>query len=179
MNHEADRPTGADAGTASGTGAEWLPTVAALVDREAIRELVQRSAALLDAEAYESWTHLFAAGGQYELVADSPEIRSRMVWWRNDRDEMARVLAEVPSHVNDPASRLHLVTVDGIDLAGPTATCTARFALFRTQPDGATRLYLVGRYELSLVKDGARWLFGCYRTVLETRMLEPAMHVPV
>jgi len=150
-----------------------------MTDREAIADLVQRTAFLLDEERLAEWCALFDAAGTYELTAYSTEIRKWMTWWQADRETLEKTLKEVPQHVRDPARRRHVVGAPLVELSGDEAKATAQFAIFRTMPDGQSSLYLVGRYEDRLVKRGGAWLYAAHKTIADTRMLDAFTHIPL
>ena len=91
---------------------------ASLADREAVRDLVQRTAVLLDQEKFDDWVGLFDAQATYELRAYSTELRRWMTWQLSDRDTLARMLQEVSEHVRDPAQRRHVVGYPLVELDG-------------------------------------------------------------
>ena len=150
-----------------------------VTDREAIAELVQRTAFLLDEERLDEWTSLFDEAGTYELTAYSTEIRKWMTWWHADKATLGKTLKEVRQHVRDPARRRHVVGAPMVELAGDDAGATAQFAIFRTTPDGQSSLYLVGRYEDRLVKRGGAWLYAAHKVIADTRMLDAFTHIPL
>lgn len=152
---------------------------ASAVDREAIRDLVQRTAILLDAERLPEWVALFDAGGTYELTAYSTEIRRWMTWQLSDRDTLAKMLSEVGEHVRDPARRRHVVGYPLVELDGDQASVTTHFSLYRTTPEGQSTLYMVGCYQDRIVKRGGSWLYAEHKVIVDTRMLDTFTHVPV
>jgi 3-phenylpropionate/cinnamic acid dioxygenase small subunit len=151
-----------------------------LEDREAIRDLLQAAAALLDDEsAWPRWVDLFVEEATYEVTAESPEIRSTMLWFSMEsRKALAAWMDEIPTHVRDLAQRLHLVTPVDIDVRGDHAQTRSSFSLFRTTPDGETHVYAVGQYEDRMVKHGGRWRFLRRTVKLHTRLLATGTHVP-
>jgi len=153
--------------------------LAPLVAREEIRGVIQRTAALLDAEDLDGWLALFAPDSEYEIAAYGPEIRADMAWWKSDRADLARMLAEVPQHVRDPARRLHLVSTVSLEVAGARAEALSHFAVYRTLPAGTTEIYAAGRYQDRFVKQDGRWLYAAHRAVLDTRMLDMFTHLPL
>jgi 3-phenylpropionate/cinnamic acid dioxygenase small subunit len=153
--------------------------LAELVDREAIRELIGATAAILDAEDLARWIELFAPEAEYELSAYSPAIRAPMSWWKTARPDLDRMLEDVGQHVRDRGRRLHVVSPVAIALVGNRATARSQFAVMRTRQDGETHLYVAGRYEDELVKPGGRWLYARHRVILDTRMLETFTHLPL
>jgi 3-phenylpropionate/cinnamic acid dioxygenase small subunit len=147
-------------------------------DREAIRDLLQHAAWLLDGEAWNDWVDLFAEGGRYEVKAYSTEIATEMLWFDLKKDELDKWMEELPTHVRDMAQRLRLVSPITIVVNGHEASALSSFALFRTTPDGETRFYAVGRYEDDLLKRDGRWRFARRTVRLQTRVLEVGTHIP-
>ncbi len=153
--------------------------LAELLDRQAIRALIEETAALLDREDLAGRLDLFAAESAYEITAYGPEIKASMVWWKSTRDELAKILDEVAQHVRDAGRRLHLVTPVSISVAGGTASAGSHFVVVRTDRDGRSGVYAAGRYEDELVKEGDCWRYASHRCVLDTRMLETGTHLPL
>lgn len=148
-------------------------------DREAIADLVQRTAFLLDEDRLADWAALFDAAGTYELAAYSTELRKWMTWWLADRPTLEKTLKEVKQHVRDPATRRHVVGAPLVEVSGDEAKATTQFAIFRTTPEGQSSLYLVGRYEDRLVKKDGAWLYAAHKAIADTRMLDAFTHVPL
>lgn len=152
---------------------------ASLADREAVRDLVQRTAVLLDQEKFDDWVGLFDAQATYELRAYSTELRRWMTWQLSDRDTLARMLQEVSEHVRDPAQRRHVVGYPLVELDGEQGRVQSPFSLFRTSPDGQSSLYMVGSYDDRVVKRSGGWLYASRTVVVDTRMLDMFTHIPV
>jgi methanesulfonate monooxygenase small subunit len=151
-----------------------------LEDKEAIRDLLQAAAWLLDGErAWPQWLDLFAEEATYEVRAESSEIKAGMQWFYLDnREALKSWMDEVPTHVRDMAQRLHIVAPITIDVQGDQAQSLSSFSLFRTTLDGETRLYAVGQYEDHLLKRNGHWRFLKRTVRLHTRVLETGSHVP-
>jgi 3-phenylpropionate/cinnamic acid dioxygenase small subunit len=150
-----------------------------LLDREAIRDLVQKTAMLLDEEKFTEWLAAFDAEGTYQLSAYSSEIRRWMTWWHSDRPTLEKMLKEVGQHVRDPARRRHVVGGALVTLEGERAQAVSHFSLYRTTPEGQSSLYMVGRYEDLLVKRAGRWRYAAHKVIADTRMLDSFTHIPV
>jgi len=150
-----------------------------LEDREAIRELLQHNAILLDAERFDEWTGLFDSVGTYELTAYSTEIRRWMTWWLADRPTLEKTLKEVGQHVRDPARRRHIVGGPRIVLDGSSASVVSHFSIYRTTPQGESSLYMVGAYEDRLIRRPAGWLYAARKVITDTRVLSMFTHIPV
>jgi methanesulfonate monooxygenase small subunit len=150
-----------------------------LLDREAVRDLVQKNAILLDEEKLDEWVATFEANGSYVLRAYSPEIRRWMTWWQSDRPTLAKMLKDVKQHVRDPAQRRHVISSPVVTLNGERAEARAHFAIYRTVPEGQSSLYMVGRYEDTLVKNNGVWRYLSHSVIVDTRMLDTFTHIPV
>jgi 3-phenylpropionate/cinnamic acid dioxygenase small subunit len=148
-------------------------------DVDAVRDVVQRTAVLLDDEKFVDWVSLFAADGTYEISAYSTEIRRWMTWQLSDRPALEKMLGEVHEHVRDPARRRHVVGYPLINIEGDIAAATASFSLFRTTPEGQSSLYMVGVYEDRLVMQSGVWRYRSHKVVVDTRMLDMFTHIPV
>ncbi|WP_027583284.1 nuclear transport factor 2 family protein [Bradyrhizobium sp. Ai1a-2] len=149
-------------------------------DLEAIRTVVQRTAALLDTEQFSEWISLFDAEGSYELAAYSTEIRRWMTWQLSDRPALKQMLDEVGEHVRDPARRRHVVGMPFVEFTDDaTARATTTFSLFRTTPEGTSSLYIVGSYEDQFIKRDGAWRYAFHRVVSDTRVLDAFTHIPV
>ena len=154
-------------------------SIATLLTRQAIQDLVQNTAALLDQENLDEWLALFAEESEYKLTAYSSELRKPMTWWKSTRKELEKLLMEVQQHVRDPARRFHLVSPSRVELNGKRAQVTSSFAIFRTLPSGETKFYAVGRYEDQVIQSDERWLYTSHLVYAETRSLDALTHLPL
>ena len=155
------------------------PGLADLLEKEAIRSLIQETAVLLDCEELDGWIDLFAEDSEYALVTYGPEIKAAMTWWKSKRDDLKDILDEVPQHVRDSGRRRHLVTPVSIAVSGGTASAESHFVVIRTGRDGDSAVFAAGRYEDELVVERGRWRYASHRCVLDTRMLGTGTHVPL
>jgi 3-phenylpropionate/cinnamic acid dioxygenase small subunit len=145
-----------------------------------VQRLIQQTAKLLDAEDLTAWLNLFDASGEYEVTAYSPELRRTLTWWKADHAALQKTLAEVPRHVRDPARRLRVLTPTVVRIEGDEAYADSPFAVYRTTPEGATSLYVVGRYQDTLVRSpSGHWLYRRHHVTLDTRMLDAFTHLPL
>lgn len=154
-------------------------SIAALVNRSAVQDVVQSTAALLDKENLDGWLANFHDDSEYQLTAYSTELRQKMIWWKSNRKELAKQLHEVPQHVRDPARRLHLVSPSRVELNGNHARASSPFAIFRTLPTGETHFYAVGHYEDELIEEAGKWLYTRHVVYVETRTFECLTHLPL
>ena len=154
-------------------------SIEALLDREAIFDVIRLTAARLDEEELDDWLALFAADSSYEISAYGPELQADMVWWQSNRDELAAILAEAKEHVRDPGRRLHLVTPISADISRDSATVLSNFGILRTDQSGNSHVYASGRYEDTLIRQDGIWRYEQHRVKLDTRILEPFTHLPL
>lgn len=150
-----------------------------LTEIEAVREVILRTAVLLDDEDFEGWLKLFETDGIYELSAFSTEIRRWMTWQHSDRAALEKMLGEVEEHVRDSAKRRHVVGNALVEIEGDRSRARSPFSLFRTSPEGQSSLYIVGCYEDQLVKRSSGWLYTVHKVIVDTRMLDAFTHVPI
>jgi 3-phenylpropionate/cinnamic acid dioxygenase small subunit len=150
-----------------------------LLEREAIRDLVQQTAVLLDKEELSQWLGLFAADSGYEIVAFGNEISQSMTWWKSNAEELRKLLEDVPRQVRDTARRLHIVIPTKVDVSEDRALVHSNFTVLRTTQDGKTNVYVAGTYVDNVVKRAGRWLYEKHQVVLHTRMLDAFTHIPL
>jgi 3-phenylpropionate/cinnamic acid dioxygenase small subunit len=149
-------------------------------DSETVQQLVQQTAELLDREDLNAWLALFDENGRYEMASHSPELRRPQLWWNSEKRALSRILNEVPQHVRDPARRLHLVSAGVVTVDQGNAHVDSPFAIYRTTPEGISKLYAVGRYQDDLVRDAQGvWRYALHRAVLDTRVLDAFTHLPL
>jgi 3-phenylpropionate/cinnamic acid dioxygenase small subunit len=148
-------------------------------DFEAVCELVQRTAMLLDEEKFDDWLSLFDTEGTYELSAYSTEIRRWMTWQLSDRETLGKMLKGVDEHVRDPARRRHVVSIPLLELEADQGRVKSQFSLYRTTPDGQSSLYMVGCYDDRIVRRSGAWLYAAHKAIVDTRMLDAFTHIPV
>jgi 3-phenylpropionate/cinnamic acid dioxygenase small subunit len=145
-----------------------------------IQGLIQQTAKLLDAEDLTGWLNLFDASGEYELTTYSPELRRTLTWWKADHGALQKTLAEVPRHVRDTARRLRVLTPNVVRIGGDEAYADSPFAVYRTTPEGESSLYVVGRYQDTLMRSpSGDWLYRRHHVILDTRMLDAFTHLPL
>lgn len=146
----------------------------------AVQRVVQRTAALLDAEDLTGWLQLFDAAGTYEIRAHSTELDRTMSWWKSDVADLTRTLGEVPRHVRDPARRLRVLSPALVVLNGGQAHADTPFCVYRTLPTGESSLFVVGRYRDVLCKgEAGEWRYLQHHVELDTRVWDAFTHLPI
>src|SRR4051812_6041857 len=149
-----------------------------LIEREAIRDLIQLSGALIDDERFEEWLALFTPDGRYELFTASPELRGLSPWLNADRAGLAAYLGEMDQRVRYHDRRRHIIAPVRIELQDDGATVESHLAVFRTGPEGHTGCEASGRYIDTLVRRDDGWRIARRRVELDTH-IHPGHHVPL
>lgn len=150
-----------------------------LEERELVRELVTRSARLLDQGRWKEFVDLFARDGTYVLQAQSDEIGKDMTWLEAGREELSALFKEYPQHVRDKAHRTHLVAPEEIEISPGGGKALSTFAVFRTDLAGQSALYAVGHYEDELVLEDGAWKLRCRKAKVTTRQFTTPTPMPL
>ncbi len=146
-------PTATLAGTRA-TQADVNQKVAALEDREAIRQLLIDYGRTLDARDFAGFAELFAAdavyvGGGPGGAAHGPQAIRQM---------LENTFKANPSGVSGP--NFHLFFNAVIDLDGDTATSTSKGAFVIQSADTRPDLLILATYHDKLVRENGRWKFS-------------------
>lgn len=127
--------------------------LAALEDREAIRQLLVDYGAALDRRDFAAFGELFAEDAEY--VSGGAPVKGRAAI----QAQLERVMGSNPSNL--PAPNFHLSLNPSIRLDGERASAVSLGAY--TAPDpagGATRLVFFVWYQDELVRTGTGWKFA-------------------
>ena len=150
-----------------------------LVQREAIRELVVSSGRLLDKGRFEDFVGLFAANARYSMEAQTPDIQRNVVWLECNQTELAKLFIDMPLHVRDEASRMHLISVDSVRVRQERAEAHSSFVVFRINIDGVAKVYAIGTYEDELALIEGDWKLTRRAVRLDNRRLASATPLPL
>jgi 3-phenylpropionate/cinnamic acid dioxygenase small subunit len=148
-------------------------------EQEKLSRLIHLSGRLLDEEDFDHYAALFAEDGEYRLETKAPQVAQPMTWVWLNRQELGDLLASAPKHVWNTGQRSHLISVEEVNVDGDSAHSWAAFSVFRTDDEGVTQLYAVGRYEDRWQKAQDDWRLLKRVTRLRTRVLAPSSAIPV
>lgn len=146
-----------------------------------IQALVANLRALDDGE-YSAWLSYFADDAEYRVSGYSSVLRHEQTFWCASKQELAAIIDLLPRQVVDPSRQLHIVGLAGITEKGPWTQVRAPFALYKTDPQGASRLFAVGTYDDSWAyapHEGGRWACVARHVRLDTTELGSGSHVPI
>lgn len=147
-------------------------------------ETLMASGLYLDQGDYEAYLSLFGDDGQYQVVADVPEVNGQATWMDLDKASLRQLLQEAPHHQWNTGIRSRQIAMPVFTgaaedmLAGGVAT-RAMVVVYRTGADGATKLYATGRYHDTWRETDAGWLLSRRVLHLDTRDLAPPSAIPL
>jgi len=151
-------------------------------DKEAIRELLALSSHLLDADRLEEWTELFTEDCDYQVIPRlNVERNLPLATMRCAGRAMLadRIVSLRQANIYNIHSTRHLVSETRIAaLDGSRWEVSANFALYQTNNDGVSALFLVGRYDDIVVKDQG-FRFKKRWAIYDTMALPTLLAVPV
>jgi len=144
-----------------------------------IRKRIYESGRLLDRAAFDDYIDLFLDDSSYRVEVQSPELQKGMTWVLLDKAQLSTLLRPAKLHMWDTGQRHHLINVETIDVEEGSALAESNFCVFRTDEEGATKIYAVGKYYDHWQMEGSQWRMSKRTVRLETRMLSPASAVPL
>ena len=146
---------------------------------EQLRRLIHQTVRCLDDRDYEGFTNLFTPNGEYRIEVDAPELRTKMIWMSLSRDELCKRFASVPEQEWRRIDTTHQISVDAVDFEGDSARTTATVSIFRTDEEGRTECYAVGRYEDTWQRSEGDWRLSERVLDLRTRLLSVPTPLPI
>ncbi len=144
-----------------------------------IERLIYRSCRCLDEEDFAGYLDLCAPDFHYRVTAHSPEIRKDMIWLDHDREGLAALFENLPSHLRRPGRLLRHASVYDVTTKGAQATVETSLVVLLTGFDGRTGVLAAGRYEDSVQLEGQAPLLLSRTVRLETRDLGIGSHGPI
>lgn len=145
-----------------------------------IKSVIYQSCIYLDDERFADYISLCAPDYRYRITTYSPDLRKDMVWLDHGRQDLATLLDNVANHVRLPGKLTRQASVYVVNRdRGGVAQVTTSLIVTYTEPDGASRVYAVGRYHDVLDVSGDTPLLTSREVRLETRDLGPGSHIPM
>ena len=151
--------------------------------REAIQDLVVDYGLLIDQDRLEDWVELFAAQCRYRVVArenvdqNLPQVlmlctNKDMV---HDRVTAYRQVNEYNLHLDRHVIGLPRIhgEQDGVWRA------EASYSLFQTDLEGVSRLFSVGRYDMTIVFEDGRARFRDMTVIVDTAAIPTLLATPI
>jgi len=122
------------------------------VDREGVRDLINRSCLLLDEERFQEYLDLYVDDFRYRVTAFSHELRKEMVWLDLGRTDLKDMFEMLPEHVKPAGTFARHVNICAIQQNGGADLLEAvsTLAIYFTDQQGQTRILGIGRYKDSI-----------------------------
>ena len=127
--------------------------------REALTDLIAEYAAAIDEDRLEDWVELFAEDCDYRVVTreNVEQGLSNILMWCDNKD-MLRDRVNSYRNVNEYNLHWDRHVIGALRHTGQSGSLwsfTAPYSLFQTEPEGASRLFSVGRYKIDAIVDEA------------------------
>jgi methanesulfonate monooxygenase small subunit len=150
------------------------------ISDDQIKNVIYKSCSVLDAEDFDAYMDLYTEEFDYKVTNYSREIRKEQEWMDVNRAELKGLLANVPQHSRLLGSFMRHATVYEIERNGAdTANALTYVTIYYTTPEGATRVWAVGRYHDVIDVSGETPLIADRDMKLETREVGIGTHLPM
>lgn len=166
-------------------------TLARLLLKEEMEELLYREAELLDERRYDEWLELFTDDVQYwmpmrkNVAHDDPEREFTregldVNWFDEGKDTLARRVKQIrtgihwaeepPSRICHMVSNVQILGTSPSDGAPAEVVVKSRFLIYRNRVETETDV-LVGKREDAVRRTGAGWKIARRKIVLDQSVL--------
>jgi len=160
--------------------AKGLDRIARRIELE---ELYTEYAHALDSDALEAWPEFFTAECHYRITSAENYAAGMPlgIIYANSRDMLRdRVSALRDANIYEPQAYRHLIANLRIEKDEAEAVeLSANFVVVRTMQDGAMILFAAGRYADRVVRDGGAWKFARKIVVLDSRVIDTLLAIPL
>lgn len=151
--------------------------------REAIRDLVTEYGHLIDEDRLEDWLELFAEDCTYTVIArENIEQKLPLPLLSCDNKRMLRDRVASYRDVNEYNLHSDRHVIGGIRFRDERETAwriDASYSLFQTDVEGATRLFLVGAYEMGGAFEAGRARLKSVRVIVDTASIPTLLATPI
>ena len=152
-------------------------------EREAIRDLVAEYGHLIDDDRLEDWLGLFAESCTYTVIArENLEQQLPLPLMSCDNKRMLRDRVVAYRNVNEYNLHSDRHVIGGVRFRtgqGPAWRVEASYSLFQTDLEGATRLFLVGSYDMAVVFEDGRPRLKDVRVIVDSASIPTLLATPV
>jgi len=138
------------------------------------------AARCLDRGDYTGFLALCTADFEYQVRVYSPDIQQDMIWFDHGHDSLQALFESLPEHLLRPDKMMRHLGQSIIEEDSNTLVLLdTSLAVFLTNIQGQSRLWVTGRYEDKIVRDAGIWKLARRVTRLETRDLGIGTLVPI
>jgi len=148
-------------------------------DRIQLNELILFTGLCLDREDFKGYLSVFCDDANYQVVSDVPEIAQTVAWLDLTKPALESLLMSTERHVWNTGLRTHHISAAVFTIETTYTDAISTVSIFRTDTDGVTRLYAVGRYYDRWVRSVDSWLLARRIVRLDTRVLAPPSAMPM
>jgi anthranilate 1,2-dioxygenase small subunit len=151
--------------------------------REAVRDLIAEYGLLLDEDRLEEWLELFADDCVYEVIAREnieQNLPQPLILCENRRMLRDRIASY--RNVNEYNFHTDRHIIGGLRFRAEQRTgwrVNASYSLFQTDPEGASRLFLVGSYDIKGSFAGDRARLSEVKVIVDTASIPTLLATPV
>ncbi len=155
----------------------------AVIRRLELEDLYTAYADCLDSDALEAWPDFFTEDCAYRITsAENYEagLPLGLIYATSRNMLRDRVSALRRANIYEPQRYRHMIS--GLRLGagdGRGLDLTASFLVIRTMQDGATMLFAAGRYIDRAVRTDAGWKFARKIAVLDSRLIDTLLAIPI
>jgi len=157
--------------------------LATLARRIELEDLYTEYAHCLDSDALERWPEFFTEQCHYRITSAENEAAGMPlgIVYANSRDMLRdRVSALRDVNIYEPQTYRHLIANLRIERDEDDAVeLSANFLVVRTMQDGAMSLFAAGRYADRLVRETGGWKFARKIVVLDSRIIDTLLAIPL
>ena len=150
----------------------------------AVQDLNARYAQAIDDNKLEAWPDFFTEQGRYRVTtAENVErgLPLGLIHATSRAMLRDRVRSLRDANIYEAQRYRHLVGVPLIEPGGEGGDTQAQtsFMVARIMHTGETVLFATGRYQDRIVRDGGRWLFAEKVVILDSRLIDTLLAIPL
>lgn len=147
--------------------------------RDQIWDLIARSCAYLDSEAYSDYLALLASDCNYAITTYSPDIRRDMIYLSQNKEELTTLLSNIQNHVRLSGTLFRQASLYTVSEQNGLYEAVSYVTVIHTNLDGASSIFCAARY-FDRVAIGSQGALLKSRTVrMDTRDIGAGCHYPI
>lgn len=157
--------------------------IADVTQRLELEDLYTEYAHCLDSDALERWPDFFTEDCHYRVTSAENYAAGYPVGliYASSKGMLEdRVSALREANIYEPQTYRHLISSIRIEKEdGAALDLTANFLVIRTMQDGAMSIFAAGQYVDRVVRQGDSWKFARKIVVLDSRVIDTLLAIPI
>jgi 3-phenylpropionate/cinnamic acid dioxygenase small subunit len=150
----------------------------------AVQDLNARYAQAIDDNKLDAWPDFFTEQGRYQVTTAENVERSLplgMIYATSRAMLRDRVRSLREANIYEAQRYRHLIGAPLLEPRGEGAALHAQtsFMVARIMHTGETMLFATGHYRDRIVRDGERWLFAEKIVILDSRLIDTLLAIPL